>query len=57
MTAIAATTLLNVGKLLLGEGGVMMTAIRGGSNAKAKRKLAWQPRDASWRSGFVDGLG
>ena len=30
----------------LGDGGVsMMTKIRGGSNAKAKRELGWQPID------------
>jgi nucleoside-diphosphate-sugar epimerase len=34
----------------------MMTAIRGSSNAKAKRELGWQPRWASWREGFRDGL-
>jgi 2-alkyl-3-oxoalkanoate reductase len=36
---------------------VMMTEIRGASNQKAKRELAWQPRYASWREGFVGGLG
>jgi nucleoside-diphosphate-sugar epimerase len=47
-----------LGRLVLGDGGVMMmTAIRGGSNAKAKRELAWQPCYPSWRHGFVDGLG
>jgi 2-alkyl-3-oxoalkanoate reductase len=30
----------------------MMTQIRGCSNAKAKRELAWRPRYASWRDGF-----
>jgi nucleoside-diphosphate-sugar epimerase len=46
-----------LGRLALGEGGlVMMTQIRGGSNAKAKRELGWQPEYASWRRGFVDGL-
>lgn len=46
-----------LGKLALGEGGVsMMTKIRGGTNAKAKRQLAWQPVYASWRRGFVEGL-
>src|SRR6185369_8768121 len=31
-------------RLSLGEGGVMlMTKARGGSNAKARRELAWQP--------------
>ncbi len=45
-------------RLAIGEGGVaMMTQIRGGSNAKAKRELGWQPIYPSWRCGFVDGLG
>ena len=44
-------------KLAIGEGGVsMMTQIRGGSNAKAKRELEWQPVYLSWRRGFVEGL-
>jgi nucleoside-diphosphate-sugar epimerase len=47
-----------LGKLAIGEGGVsMMTKIRGGSNGKAKRELRWQPGFASWRRGFVEGLG
>lgn len=47
-----------VGKMMIGEGGVsMMTEIRGGSNAKAKRALGWQPVYPSWRRGFVEGLG
>jgi nucleoside-diphosphate-sugar epimerase len=45
-------------KLLLGDGGVsMMTQIRGASNAKAKREFGWVPVYASWRRGFVEGLG
>ena len=35
----------------------MMTEARGASNAKAKSELGWQPRYASWRLGFVQGLG
>jgi 2-alkyl-3-oxoalkanoate reductase len=27
-------------------------SLRGASNAKAKRELEWQPRYASWRTGF-----
>lgn len=47
-----------LGRLLIGEGGVSwMTEIRGGSNAKAKRELGWQPDYATWRRGFVEGLG
>jgi nucleoside-diphosphate-sugar epimerase len=36
---------------------VMMTEVKGASNAKAKRELGWQPRYASWRQGFAQGLG
>ncbi len=46
-----------VGKLAVGEHGVvMMTEIRGASNAKAKRELGWQPVWPSWRQGFHGGL-
>ncbi|HEX8744505.1 MAG TPA: NAD(P)-dependent oxidoreductase [Thermoleophilaceae bacterium] len=46
-----------LGRLAAGEVGVsMMTRIRGASNAKVKRELAWQPRYASWREGFRRGL-
>ena len=46
-----------LGALLLGEGGLsMMTLVRGGSNAKAKRELGWQASFASWRRGFDEGL-
>src|SRR5215469_1754150 len=34
----------------------MMTEARAGSNAKAKRELAWQPAHPSWRQGFVEVL-
>jgi nucleoside-diphosphate-sugar epimerase len=43
-----------VGRLLAGEpGSVMMTQIRGASNAKAKRELGWRPGHPSWRQGFT----
>jgi nucleoside-diphosphate-sugar epimerase len=43
-----------VGRLFAGEAGaVMMTEIRGASNAKAKRELGWTPRHVSWREGFA----
>ena len=46
-----------VGRLVAGEVPVRwMTEGRGASNAKAKRELAWQPRWASWREGFRNGL-
>src|SRR5580704_11155255 len=42
-----------LGRLLGGEAAVvMMTEMRGASNAKAKRELGWSPRYPSWRDGF-----
>jgi hypothetical protein len=35
----------------------MMTEVRGASNAKVKRDLAWRPTYPSWRDGFRSGLG
>jgi len=35
----------------------MMTKMRGMSNAKARRELAWAPVYSSWRQGFWTGLG
>jgi nucleoside-diphosphate-sugar epimerase len=32
---------------------VQMNKLRGASNAKAKRKLGWQPRHPSWRRGLA----
>jgi nucleoside-diphosphate-sugar epimerase len=40
-----------------GAATAMMTEARGASNEKAKRELGWQPRYASWRQGFAQGLG
>ena len=43
-----------VGRLFAGEtGAVLMTELRGASNAKAKRELAWRPAHPSWRGGFA----
>ncbi|MGI8804005.1 MAG: NAD-dependent epimerase/dehydratase family protein [Solirubrobacteraceae bacterium] len=43
-----------VGRLLAGEvAAVMMTEVRGASNAKAKRELGWMPGHPSWRDGFA----
>jgi len=43
-----------VGRLFAGEAGaVMMTEIRGASNAKAKRELGWRPAHPTWREGFA----
>ena len=47
-----------LGRLAAGEAAtIMMTEVRGASNAKAKRELGWQPRYPSWRQGFAQGLG
>jgi nucleoside-diphosphate-sugar epimerase len=43
-----------VGRLFAGEAGVvMMTELRGASNAKAKRELRWRPAHPSWRQGLA----
>ncbi len=43
-----------VGRLFAGEAGVvMMTELRGASNAKAKRALGWRPAHPSWRDGLA----
>jgi hypothetical protein len=42
-----------IGRMFAGEVGlVMMTQLRGASNAKAKRELAWHPAHPTWREGF-----
>jgi nucleoside-diphosphate-sugar epimerase len=47
-----------VGRLAAGEAAtLMMTEVRGASNAKAKREFGWQLRYPSWRQGFAQGLG
>jgi nucleoside-diphosphate-sugar epimerase len=47
-----------LGRALAGEAAaVMMTEVRGASNAKAKRELGWQPAHASWREGFREAVG
>ena len=44
-----------LGRLFAGEHLVsMMTEVRAGSNAKAKRELGWQPAHPSWRAGFAE---
>jgi len=43
-----------VARMVAGETGVvMMTELRGISNAKAKRELGWQPAHSTWRHGFL----
>jgi len=45
-------------RILAGEVGVvMMTEVRGASNAKAKRGLGWTLRHPSWREGFAASYG
>jgi len=47
-----------VARRLVGEHAVvMMNEIRGMSNEKAKTRLGWRLRHASWRAGFVEALG
>jgi nucleoside-diphosphate-sugar epimerase len=46
-----------VGRLAAGRAGVvLMTELRGASNAKAKRELGWTLRYPSWRQGFKEEL-
>ena len=46
-----------VGRLLAGEHvAVMMNDVRGASNAKARQRLGWRPRHATWREGFKAAL-
>jgi nucleoside-diphosphate-sugar epimerase len=46
-----------LGRPLVGGHGLMiMNEARGAANSKAKRELSWQPRYASWREGFRNGL-
>lgn len=43
-----------IGRLFAGDAGVMMmTEMRGASNAKAKHQLGWRPAHPSWRQGFA----
>jgi nucleoside-diphosphate-sugar epimerase len=47
-----------LGRLAAGEmATLMMTDVRGASNAKAKRELGWHLRYPSWRLGVTKGLG
>jgi nucleoside-diphosphate-sugar epimerase len=46
-----------LGRLIAGETmTVMMTEVRGASNAKAKKELGWELRYPSWRIGIREGL-
>jgi nucleoside-diphosphate-sugar epimerase len=43
-----------LGRLLAGEAAaIMMTEVRGASNAKAGRELGWRPAHPSWREGLT----
>ena len=43
-----------IGRLAAGQAGVvLMTELRGASNAKAKRELGWRPAHSTWRQGLV----
>jgi nucleoside-diphosphate-sugar epimerase len=46
-----------LGRIVAGGNALQMEHLRGASNAKAKRELGWEPRYASWRQGFREGLG
>ncbi len=42
-----------IGRLAAGQAGVvLMTELRGASNAKAKRELGWHPAHSTWRQGL-----
>jgi nucleoside-diphosphate-sugar epimerase len=42
-----------IGRLAAGQAGVvLMTELRGASNAKAKRELGWHPTHPTWRQGI-----
>jgi nucleoside-diphosphate-sugar epimerase len=43
-----------IGRLAAGPAGVvLMTELRGASNAKAKRELGWRPAHPTWRQGLL----
>ena len=43
-----------LGRLVAGQAAaIMMTEVRGASNAKAKRELGWRPKYPSWREGLA----
>ena len=44
-------------KLVARDTVAMAAAMRGASNARAKRELGWAPRQPSWRQGFREDLG
>jgi nucleoside-diphosphate-sugar epimerase len=47
-----------LGRLIAGEAAVvMMTDVRGASNAKARHELGWTPAHPTWREGFAGAAG
>jgi nucleoside-diphosphate-sugar epimerase len=47
-----------LGRLAAGEAAtVWITDVRGASNRKTTRELGWEPRHASWRTGFAEVVG
>lgn len=51
---LAAEQPMQAPRLAAGEvGAVLMTELRGASNAKAKRELVWRPAHPTWREGFT----
>jgi nucleoside-diphosphate-sugar epimerase len=51
---LAAEQPMQAPRLAAGEvGAVLMTELRGASNAKAKRELGWRPAHPTWREGFT----
>jgi nucleoside-diphosphate-sugar epimerase len=45
-----------LGRIAAGANAEAMETMRGASNERAKRELGWEPRYASWRQGFREGL-
>ena len=46
-----------LGRIVAGEAAaVMMTEVRGASNAKAKQELGWRPAHPSWRETLGRGV-
>jgi nucleoside-diphosphate-sugar epimerase len=51
---LAAEQPMQAPRLAAGEvGAVLMTELRGASNAKPKRELVWRPAHPTWREGFT----
>jgi nucleoside-diphosphate-sugar epimerase len=44
-------------KIFARDNAMQAASLRGSTNDKARRELGWEPRYASWRQGFREGLG